>query len=154
MNSSFITPNNFQLALVRDNIYKPVFDVTTGKYVDESPILPRQTMEFKCLCNQKTFNTNTKFKQHASLKCHQRYVACYLDHLQDEKDLKEEMKRMRETYELNERKLKFEIFGYQAKLKEIQDRLEYSEKMIQQIVNPHHKYSNMHIVTIEDKLNG
>jgi hypothetical protein len=150
MNSTFITPNNFQLTLVRDNIYKPVFDVNNDKYVDESPILPRQTMEFKCLCNQKTFNTNTKFKQHVSLKCHQRYVVCYLDHLQDEKDLKEEIKRMRKTYELNERKLKYEILGYQEKLKDIQEKLEYSEKMVQQFVNQQHKSSNMHYKMIED----
>ncbi len=149
-----ISQSDFQLTVVKNNIYKPVFDLITGKYIDECPILPRQNMEFKCLCNQKTFNTNTKFKQHVTLKCHQRYVACYLDHLQDEQELKDEIKKTRSIYELNEKKLRFELVACQTKLRETQEKLEYAEKMLQPFVNPHYKYDNAYNVLVKNNLNG
>lgn len=116
-------------------VYKPVFDLETGKYIDEIPILPRQNMEFKCLCNNKSFNTVTKFKTHISLKCHQRYVACYLDHLQDSNELKEEMNKLRAKYELNERKIKAYLKVTEEQLKETEQKLEIANKTIQELVN-------------------
>lgn len=136
--------SNSQLSSNKINIYKPVFDLETGKYVDESPILPRQTLEFKCLCNQKTFNTVTKYKQHISLKGHQRYVICYLDHLQDVNEVKEEMMRLRTMYELNERKLKNTLKCTEEKLHEAVQKLEISEKTIQQLVQ--HNYYQTNVV--------
>ncbi len=132
-----------ELANNKINIYKPVFDLETGKYIDESPILPRQNLEFKCLCNQKTFNTVTKYKSHISLKTHQRYVACYLEHLQDVDEVKEEMTRLRTKYELNERKLKSLLKTTEDKLKETENKLESSEKTIQQLINPTCRFNNL-----------
>jgi hypothetical protein len=142
MNSSTST----QLSNNKINIYKPIFDLETGKYIDESPILPRQTtIEFKCLCNQKTFNTVTKYKSHIALKGHQRYVACYLDHLQDIDEVKEEMTRLRTKYELNERKLKTQLKAMEDKLKHTEAQLYFqqfqpfqtqSAQPVQQMVQP------------------
>jgi hypothetical protein len=129
-----------QLSNNKINIYKPVFDLETGKYMDESPILPRQTLEFKCLCNQKTFNTVTKYKSHISLKGHQRYVACYLEHLQDIDEVKDEMTRLRTKYELNERKMKSLLKSTEDKLYETQHKLEFTEKTLQQFMNPTNYY--------------
>ncbi len=120
-----------QVSTNKINIYKPVFDLDTGKYIDEQPMLPRQTLEFKCLCNQKTFNTVTKYKSHISLKGHQRYIACYLDHLQDVNEVKDEILRLRTKYELNERKLKLNLKQTEDKLLESQNKLELAEKTIQ-----------------------
>jgi hypothetical protein len=136
--------NSTHLSTNKVNIYKPIFDLDTGKYIDESPIIPRQTtIEFKCLCNQKTFNTITKFKSHISLKGHQRYVACYLEHLQDIDEVKEELTRLRTKYELNERKLKTLLKTSEEKLKETETKLEYTEKTIQQFINPSFRFNNV-----------
>ncbi len=132
-----------QLSTNKINIYKPVFDLETGKYIDESPILPRQNLEFKCLCNQKTFNTVTKYKTHISLKTHQRYVTCYLEHLQDVDEVKEEMTRLRTKYELNERKLKSVLKATEDKLKETESKLESSERTVQQLINPAFRFNNV-----------
>jgi hypothetical protein len=130
-----------QISTNKINIYKPAFDLESGQYIDESPILPRQTLEFKCLCNQKTFNTVTKFKQHISLKGHQRYISCYLEHLQDANEVKDEMMRLRMKYELNERKLKNSLKSTEDKLTETQIKLESAEKTIQQFVNPSYRWN-------------
>ncbi len=124
-----------ELTLTKLNIYKPVFGLETGNYIDECPILPRQNIEYKCLCNNKTFNTVTKFKTHISLKGHQRYVAFYLDYLQDSNELKEEMNKLRAKYELNERKIKVCLKASEEQLKETEQKLEFANKTIQELVN-------------------
>lgn len=124
-----------ELTSTKINVYKPVFDLETGKYIDECPILPRQNIEFKCLCNNKTFNTVTKFKTHISLKGHQRYVAFYLDYLQDSNELKEEMNKLRAKYELNERKIRSTLKTTEEKLKDTELKLDIANKTIQELVN-------------------
>ncbi len=123
--------NQQTLSTTKMNIYKPTFDLETGKYIDEAPMVPRQILEFKCLCNQKTFNTLTKFKTHIALKGHQRYVSCYLEHMEDANDVKEEMMRLRTKYEINERKLKMS-------LKTTEEKLELAQKTIQEFINSSH----------------
>lgn len=109
---------------IEKTIYHPVYDITTGKYIDQSPFEchSRNNISYTCLCNHKEFNTLTSYKSHIKNKCHLRFIENYYLHIEETNDAKSNSNNYQAKYELSCRKneqllkenneIKKELFQY------------------------------------------
>ena len=69
-----------QLTIVDTDIYKPVFNVETDKFVDKSPYKPyeRRCVRYECRCKAGSyFIGGVQYKQHVKSKTHRDFVEYY-----------------------------------------------------------------------------
>jgi hypothetical protein len=69
-----------QLCKIDYDIYIPIFDENTSKYVDKSPYKPyeRNRIRYECrCCAGKSFITNQQFKSHIKSQTHKEFIENY-----------------------------------------------------------------------------
>jgi len=96
-----------QLVQVYTDIYKPVFDTSTDKFVDKSPYraYERNCIRYECRCRAGSyFIGNSQFKQHCKSKTHKDFVSYYKKYYKENDEATETIKTLTADKELLLRK--------------------------------------------------
>jgi len=88
--------------------YKPILDITSGKYYDESPVNKGEhnSIHYRCSCKKGSiFRTFTEYNQHIKTSAHQLHLKDYHIIVENEENEKNKNNNLLKENEILKRKL-------------------------------------------------